>query len=122
MDIGALMRDRGGANAWLFRPALLIFAHVVATSICHVNSADQTQPRPSALELVMRGAIDLEHHPLTGPSFSAASVFDPAALLGGRDPVGSKDTANLFTTELDLFFLELLGQMMIVEVFVLPLR
>jgi hypothetical protein len=50
-------------------------------------------------------------------------VFDPAALLGGRDPMGSKNTANLFTTELDLFlFLELLGQMMIVEVFVLPLR
>ena len=47
-----------------------------------VDGPDQTQRRPSALEPVMRGAIDLEHHPLTGPSFSAASVFDPAALLG----------------------------------------
>ena len=71
----------------------------------------------------MRGAIDLEHHPFTGPSFSAASVFDPAALLGGGDPLSSKNTANLLTTELDLFlFLELLGQMVIVEVFVFPSR
>jgi hypothetical protein len=35
--------------------------------------------------------------PFTGSSFSAASVFDPATLLRGRDPVGSKDTADLFT-------------------------
>ena len=47
-----------------------------------VDGADQTQARPSALEPVMRGTIDLEHHPFTGPSFSAASVFDPAALTG----------------------------------------
>ena len=96
-------------------------SHDFARSI--VDGADQAKPRPSALEPVMRGAIDLEHHPLTGPSFSAASVFNPAALLGGGDPMGTKNTANLFTTELDLFlFLEFLGQMMIVEVFVLPLR
>jgi hypothetical protein len=69
----------------------------------------------------MRGTIDLEHHPFTGPSLSAASVLDPAALLGGCDPVGSKDTPDFLSTELDLFlFFELLGQMVIVEPLVFP--
>jgi hypothetical protein len=71
----------------------------------------------------MRGAIDLKHHPFTGSSFSAASLFDPAALLGGGDPVSAQELADLLPAQLDLFLLfELLGQMMIVEVFVLPLR
>jgi hypothetical protein len=96
-------------------------AHDFAGGI--IDGADQTQARPSALEPVMRGTINLEHHPFAGSSLPAASVFDPAALLGGTDPVGSKDTADFLTAELDLFlFFELLGQMMIVEVFVLPLR
>ena len=69
----------------------------------------------------MRGAIDLEHHPLTGPPCSAASVLDPAALLGGGDPVGTKNAADFLTAELDLFlFFELLGQVMIVEALVFP--
>jgi hypothetical protein len=69
----------------------------------------------------MRRAIDLKHHPFTGPSFSAASVFDPAALPRGGDPFSSKDTADFLSAELDLFlFLELLGQMVIVEPLVFP--
>ena len=69
----------------------------------------------------MRGAIDLKHHPFTGPSFSAASVFDAAAPLGGTDPVCTKNTADSLTAELDLFlFFELLGQMVIVETLVFP--
>ena len=69
----------------------------------------------------MRRAIDLKHHPFTGPSFSAASVFDPAALPRGGDPFSSKDTADFLSAEIDLFlFLELLGQMVIVEPLVFP--
>src|SRR6187402_100480 len=86
-----------------------------------VDGRDQTKARPSSLEPVVRGAIDLEHHSLTGPSFSAASVFDPAAPLGGTDPVCTKNTPDFLSTELDLFlFFELLGQMVIVEALVFP--
>src|SRR5688572_5786674 len=81
-----------------------------------VNGADQTKPRPSSLEPVMRGAIDLEHHPLGLFSVSAAAVLGGAAFPGRCDPMGAKELADLLTTELDLLmFFELLGQMMIVE-------
>jgi len=67
----------------------------------------------------MGGTIDLEHHPFGGPSFSAASVLEPAPLLGGRDPLSSKDAPHFLSAELDLFlFFELLGQMVIVEALV----
>ena len=69
----------------------------------------------------MRGAIDLEHHPFTGPSFSAASMLDPAALPGRNDPLSTKNTTHFLTAELDLLLLfELLGQMVIVETLVFP--
>jgi hypothetical protein len=64
----------------------------------------------------MRGTIDLEHHPFTGPSFSAASVFDLAVLLRGGDPLSSKDTPDFRS----VLVLELLGQMVIVEPLVFP--
>ena len=86
-----------------------------------VDGPDQAKPRPPALEPVMRRAIDLENHPFTGPSFSAASVFDSAALLGGSDSFSAKDTADFLSAEIDLFlFLELLGQMVIVEPLIFP--
>ena len=86
-----------------------------------VNGPNQTQPRPPALEPVMWGAIDLEHHSFTGSSFSTASVLDAAALLGGADPVGTQELADLLPAQLDLFLLlELLGQMVIVESLVFP--
>ena len=66
----------------------------------------------------MRGAIDLEHHPPTGPSFSAASVLDSVALLGIRS-LGTKNLPDFVTIDLNLFwFFELLGQTMVVEAFV----
>ena len=69
----------------------------------------------------MGGTIDLEHHPFGGPSFPTAAVLEPSSFLGGRDPLSSKDTPHFLSAELDLFlFFELLGQMVIVEVFVLP--
>jgi hypothetical protein len=69
----------------------------------------------------MRGAIVLEPHPFGGPSFSPASVFDPAPLLGGTDPLSAKDTPDFLAAELDRFlFLELLGQMVIVKPLVFP--
>ena len=84
-----------------------------------VDGPDQTKARPSSLEPVVRGAIDLEHHPLTGPSFSAASVFEPAPLLGVTDPLSPKDTPDFLPTHLDRFlFFELLSQMVIVEALV----
>ena len=49
----------------------------------------------------MRGAIDLEHHPFTGPSFSAASVFIPRRFLG--DASHAQEYGEPFHTELDLF-------------------
>ena len=69
----------------------------------------------------MGRTIDLEHHPFSGSSFSAASVFDPAPLLGGTDPLSAKDTPDFLPAHLDRFlFFELLGQMVIVEALVFP--
>ena len=94
-------------------------SHPLARGI--VDGPNQTQPRPPALEPVMWGAIDLEHQSFTGSSFSTASVLDPAALLGGADPVGTQELADLLPAQLDLFLLfELLGQMVIVESLVFP--
>ncbi len=67
----------------------------------------------------MGRAIDLEHHAFSGSSFSAASVFEPAPLLGGTDPLSPKDTADFLPAHLDRFlFFELLSQMVIVEALV----
>jgi hypothetical protein len=69
----------------------------------------------------MGRAIDLEHHPLSGPSFSAASVFDAAPLAGGTDPASTKDAADFLRAERDLFlFIELLGQRVVVDALVFP--
>ena len=59
--------------------------------------------------------------PSAARSFSAASVFNPAPLLGGTDPLSAKDTPDFLPAELDRFlFFELLGQMVIVEALVFP--
>lgn len=69
----------------------------------------------------MGRTIDLEHHPFSSASFSAASVFDPTTLLGRTDPLSAKDTPDFPPAELDRFlFFELLGQMVIVEALVFP--
>jgi hypothetical protein len=59
----------------------------------------------------MRGTIDLEHHPLSQPSVSAASVLGGTPLSWSPDPVSPKELADLLTTELALLVVfELFGQ------------
>src|SRR5258705_1875699 len=48
-----------------------------------VDGADQTQTRSPALQPVVRGTIDLKHHPFTGSSLAPAAVLNPAALSRG---------------------------------------
>jgi hypothetical protein len=60
---------------------------------------------------------------LGGSSVAAASMLVRASLSRRSDPMGAKDAPDLFPTKLDpLLFLELLGQMTIVESPVLPIR
>ena len=65
--------------------------------------------------------IDLEHHAFSGPVSRRFGV-ESSSFLGGTDPLASKDTPKFLPGELDLFlFFEFLGQMVIVEAFVISL-
>ena len=55
-------------------------SHHLARGI--IDGPDQTQWRTPPFKLVMRGAIDLEHHSISGQPLSPASMLNPAPLLG----------------------------------------
>src|SRR5207344_3508660 len=68
-------------------------AHHLARGI--VDGPDQTQAWPPTFHPVMGRAVDLKHHPLGWFSFPSTAVLDPTALLGGTNPLGSKDSTHL---------------------------
>src|SRR6185312_8855842 len=85
-----------------------------------IDSSDQTKPWPSALKPVMRRTVNLQHHSFSGSSFPAASVLNPPSLSRGSDTVSPKELTQLLSTKRNLLFTaKLLGQMVIIETFVL---
>src|SRR5262249_61350880 len=63
-----------------------------------VNGSDQTKPGAAAFQPVVRGAIDLQHHPFGQASVSAASGLSGAPLSGTCAPIRTPGPPRLFTT------------------------
>lgn len=67
----------------------------------------------------MGRTIDLEHHPFSDSSFPPAAVLDPAPLVGGPNPLSTKNAPDFLTAQIDRFlFFKFLGQVVIVKTLV----
>src|SRR5512139_2529082 len=88
-----------------------------------VLGSQESQPWPSALEPVVGGGVDLQHHPERFLALPPATVLATLDLSLGRDACLPEDAPKRFPSYSDPFcFTQDLAQVRVVDVSVLPQR